>query len=572
MKRLSGWDDRVLGVVLGAVVVGIVLLCGGWNDVPMNDDFSYARTTEALARTGRIVFNGWGTPLMLPQMVLGAGLVKLFGFSWWVLHLVGFVSVWAYVALVHVLARQCGIGRAHSAGIAMMLGCAPFVLGTVPTYMTDLPGAALGLASLVCLVASMDATGGIDRRRFLIAGVLGIVAGTDRQSLWLPFLGALWIVAWLRPAARRTAGMLTIVLLAVAVPLIRWFESFPFTVPVRFDMGIQLMLAYPPVAFRAIYKFLNLTGFYTLPIALMALRGRSIRWLLMGALLVVALLPVFHPMGTRGMPLLGDRYMLTYYGQYFTSAGIVVGGVDGFARKVPAMPVWMVTVVVVQGALGVAIGGYLFLEWWDRLLRVRRAIPSRDSVAATALAVYGGVQILAFLPWLAQMNMFDRYMIPLLPALLIFHRVHAGEGRVRFAVLWWGFVAIHSAYGIASALDYFGANRARQTLHRRLVADGIDPRQIDGGFEFSADTQVRFGGNVNNPAIARPTNAHDPDASGRYLAYLPEMFPVLDARWRLSTAVDVSAVEVPPVHEVTWRSPLPPYVHRMGAYRILRSD
>jgi len=570
MTRWNPKDDRTLGLCLGGLIVLLVLACGGWNNVPMNDDFSYARTTEALARTGRIVFNGWGTPLMLPQMAVGAAVIRVLGFSWWALHLVGFASAWAYVSLAFLLARRCGVSRGFAVGITLVLGCSPFVLGTVPTYMTDLPGAALGLGSLLLLVGATE--DGFDRRRFLWAGVLGIVAGTDRQSLWVPFLGAIWVVAWLRPAARPLTVWTSVVLLAVAVPLIRWFGSFPYTVPVRFDMGIQLMLAYPPVAFRAIYKFLNLIGFFTFPMALLALRGRSIRWLLMGALMVVALLPIFHPMGTRGMPLLGERYMLTYYGQYFTSAGIVVGGVDGFARKLPAMPPWVVFAVVVQGALGVAAGGYLFLEWWDRLLSRKRPAPTGGEIAGTALSVYAALQILAFLPWLAQMNMFDRYLIPLLPALLIFHRLQAADARPVWVAGWWVASGIYCTYGIASSIDYFGATRARETLHAALRADGVDPRNIDGGFEFSADTQVVAGGHTNNPAIARPADAHDPDATGRYLAYLPEMFPALDARWRLSTSVDLSEVEVPPAREATWWSPMPPFRHRMGAYRILRSD
>lgn len=567
--RLS---DRAIAAMLAVGVVVLVLLMGGWNDVPMNDDFSYGRTTEALATQGKIVYNGWGTPLMLPQMAIGALLVRILGFSWATLHLVGFAAAAASVAVVYLLARACRLGQGTSLTIGAVMALSPHFLGTVPTYLTDLPGMALGLGGMLLLVRSLRDDGGIDARRFVAAGIVGILAGANRQALWLPFLGALGVTALFVPSSRRLSAGFAAATLLVAVPLTRWFGALPYTVPVRFDMGMQIILAFPPVAFRAIYKFLNLTGLFVLPFGLVALRGRKVRWLLMGALCFFALLPVLHPMGTKGMPLLGDRYMLTYYGQYFTSAGIVVGGVDGFSRRPAVLPPWMVTVLVTLGAAGVAVGGYLFLEWWEGVAGRRRERLEARAVALTALTVYAAVQVIAFLPWLAQMNMFDRYLLPILPCLLI---VHAAQGE-RAPRTWRAIPAVFAAllglYGIASGIEYFGLTRARQTLVRRLEARGVTPTQIDAGFEFSADTQVTRGGHTNNPAIARPDGAYDPEARGQYLAYLPEMFPVFDARYRLSTSPTPGEVEEPPMETVSWFSPLPPFTRTMGVYKIVRPD
>ena len=538
----------------------------------MNDDFSYGRTTEALARTGRIVYNGWGTPLMLPQMAIGAALIRLMGFSWWVLHIVGFVSAAAYAALIWRLARACNVGTLAAHAITAVMVSSPFVLGTVPTFLTDLPGAALGLWSLLLLVTSIGDEGKVCRRRLLAAGLAGLVAGLDRQALWLPFLGALGVVAWFVPTTRLNVGAMILAILGIAVPTVRWFDTFDNTVPVRFDMGFQIILTFPPVAFRAIYKFLNLVGLFVLPFALPSLQWRSVRWLLMGALAFVALLPPLHPMGTKGMPLLADKYMLTYYGQYFTSAGVLVGGVDGFTRKPAAIGVPGIAVLVFAGALGVAIGGYLFLQWWERIADHRRGTLGRKQIVLSVLAVYAAIQVVAFVPWLAQMNMFDRYLIPLLPCLLVFHAAQADSQAGR---PWWpalAFVFVYGAYGIASTVDYFGHTRARQALRASLLAEGIPPTRIDGGFEFNADTQVSVGKVMNNRAIARPADSHRPEASGRNLAYLPEMFPVMDAKWRLSTDPGFGQVDGPPLQTRSWWSPLPPFRHTMGVYRILGTE
>ncbi len=572
VKVLKALSDSHIAWLWGVGVVLFVLLAGGWNDVPMNDDFSYGRATEALARTGRITFNGWGTPLMLPQMAVGALLVKCFGFSWWLLHLIGFVSAGAYAALVWLLSRGCGVGRLPSTLITTVMVGSPFVLGSVPTFLTDLPGAALGLWSLVLLFGALRDNTRVDRRRLLAAVAVGMVAGMDRQALWLPFLGALAVVGWMVPSARLTALISSLAILAVAVPLVRWFDTFDYTVPVRFDMGLQIILAIPPVAFRAIYKFLNMVGLFALPFALPSLRGRTIRWLLVGALAVVALLPPVHPMGTKGMPLLSDKYMLTYYGQYFTSTGVLVGGVDGFVRNPAVLPPALIAVLVFAGAAGLVTGGYLFLDWWEKTLSRRTPAHDRSTVALSVLAVYAAIQVIAFVPWLAQMNMFDRYLIPLLPCVLVFHAAQVQATGKRPWTLAAVFAGFYALYGAASSYDYFQHTRARQSLYAQLRAEGIPAREIDGGFEFNANTQVVEGHHTNNPAIARPADAYNPDATGNYLAYLPEMFPVMDARWRLSTNPGFGVVEEPAVHVRRWWSPMPPFQHSMGAYRILRAD
>ena len=86
-------SERGLVWALGVIpVILMLLLGGGMLDVPMNDEFSYARLADAFGKTGRIQLNGWGTPLMLPQMVIGAAIIKVFGFKYGILHWVGIVS------------------------------------------------------------------------------------------------------------------------------------------------------------------------------------------------------------------------------------------------------------------------------------------------------------------------------------------------------------------------------------------------------------------------------------------------------------------------------------------------
>lgn len=570
MTRLARLSDRAIALALGVAAVLLLLLLGAWNDVPMNDDFSYARTTEAMAKQGSIVFNGWGTPLMLPQMLLGALLIKLFGFSWALLHAIGFVSAGVCAGLIFLLGRACGLERVPALTIAKVLMLSPFFLGAAPTYLTDLPGLSLTLLSLLWLIRALAK--GFDPRGFAIAGMLGLVAGMERQSQWLPFLGALGVVAVLVPAARRLAMLYAGAILATAVPLVRWFDSHAYSVPVNFSVGLNFLLLQTPVAFRFIYRFLNLLGIFVLPFAIPALAGRTIRWLLMGALLLFALLPLVHPMGTRNLDFLGVPLRLTYYGQYFTSSGIVVGAVDGFVDRPLTLPLAVCSLLAVLGGLGVGVGGYLLLDWWEAIgARRKEKTLAPSDIAVSALSVYATVQILAFLPWIAQQNMFDRYFLPILPCVLILHATQAAKAPKPVRWLPIVFASLYGMYGLASAAEYFGLTRARQALYRRLLLQGVPETQIDGGFELNADLQVRLRGHINNVAIANPPGAFDETAKGGYLAYAPELFPAIDARWRLATR-PADDVEPAPVDSVTYFSPLPPFSRTVGVYKIVRPD
>ena len=87
--------ERALVWALGVIPVFLMLILGGgFLDLPMNDEFSYARLAESFGKTGRIQLNGWGTPLMLPQMVVGAANIKIFCLKYGIHHWVGLLPLY----------------------------------------------------------------------------------------------------------------------------------------------------------------------------------------------------------------------------------------------------------------------------------------------------------------------------------------------------------------------------------------------------------------------------------------------------------------------------------------------
>jgi hypothetical protein len=89
-------------------------------------------------------------------------------------------------------------------------------------------------------------------------------------------------------------------------------------------------------------------------------------------------------------------------------------------------------------------------------------------------------------------NFFDRYLLPLIPPLMVLAirafgvpDLSAGSYRTGWMVLAGGMLMIGLVYSAAGTHDHIAWQRARWEAADRLAATGITPAQIDGGWEYN---------------------------------------------------------------------------------------
>ncbi len=628
---LNASDGRI-AAALAVGIIALIVLLRPFANVPMNDDFTYARTAEALGRTGHVVYNAWGSPLLWPQMAYGALVVKVWGFSWTHLALTGVALAGVTAGLFYLLLRACRIAAPIAVLGVAALTLNPIYLSVAPSFMTDIPSLALLLAPLLLLVRSVkrNPSGALtlDAPRYLAASVLAIVAGSNRQISWVAFLGAQAALLALLPASERKKILLGVgVLLDGAIIANYWFALQPYTITVDVQEGVRQFIKYPQETVLHVGKFLNLMGLLALPLALLALPsllkkeappapnngGAKGGFVLSGSPIIggggglrasflsFIISPLFLTFGfwlaIVAIPWRGRFPTVSYgvfcYAQYFTSRGVLVGGTPGYSRRPVTIPDFLVPVMLVGGAFALVVLSLLAVRWtreaWARRGAQSAALPV-SHVAVCALMTATLIQIAASIPWYSQVFIFDRYLLLLLPGPLTLlgaaatqtlrdrqaakgepaRLIKSGKGLPIGAL---AVAAFTATLGVLYAQEYFAYTHARAELYGFLTARGVRPQQINGGFEMDADAQVQARGYINHPFLTDPKGAYQPNRKAAHISLMPEYFPDVDPFYRLSTDSVVEPTEdiyPEPVRVARYHSWLPPFTRAMYVYRVKR--
>src|SRR5262249_33195565 len=147
----------------------------------------------------RFEYNGWASPMLLPQIIFGALITKLFGFSYLALDMGDILLGGVSAGLMFYLSRLCGLSRIISAIATGTVFLNPITIAIMPSFMTEIPSLVLLLMTFVLMVKAVrsDSSGRffLDNRLLLLSLVVGVIAGSNRQNLWGAYLGLL-IVAF----------------------------------------------------------------------------------------------------------------------------------------------------------------------------------------------------------------------------------------------------------------------------------------------------------------------------------------------------------------------------------------
>lgn len=555
--------NHLPAIACAATLVVCYFVIRPYAEIGINDDWSYIKTTQVLAQTGRIVYNGWASPILGWQIYFGALFIKLFGFSF---TAVRFSTVIEAIVTAYLLQRtfvRTGLNSWNATLATLTFVLSPLFFPLAFTFMNDVSGV---LCVLVCLYMCLRAVQAASERSAMVwislAALVNAVGGTARQIAWLGVLVMVPSTLWLLRRSHRVlvVGCLSwIVGVGMVAAAMGWFSRQPYVVP--------LSMIPSSVDQKALHLFagqcLSAVGqlaLLALPVLLMftaAVRSWNCR---MAAIFAAGLFCFAVP-GTALLragrlhdwlaPFLDD-YMT--YSTFQRLNAIAIRG----ARLAVAPNLFC---LLLTAAVVLAI-----LSFFACPFAGAAALPAHQRRAASVswrdLGIMLGPFSMAYLVPLVSRAMlgqlYDRYLLPLFAVLLLV-LVRYYQERVKANLPWACvlLIAFFGAFSAAATHDEFALYRGYVAAISEIRSTGTPAAAILAPWEFEAWTEIEEAGHINNQNILVPKGAYVPQPARSYPAScstLPADFPeALSVGFQNAWSVNFlsSAPAIKPVYAVS---------------------
>ncbi len=500
LKKCLAWSrDHAPAIICAVLYAGMVLLSRPFAEIGIEDDWSYVRSAQVLSQTGRIVYNGWATAMLGPQLYLGALAFRLFGFSFTIARASVLLTGVLSTILLHRVLLRFGLNRFNATAATLVLMLAPIIQPLSFTFHSDIPGL---LFVLLGLYFSQRAVQDNNPGRIIVwlalASACGVIGGSIRQIVWLIALVMVPSAAWIRRRERgitaAAAGLWTISFFAIVL-ILHWFNVQPYSVPEQLKTGPWSIV--PKHLLRwgggLVLGFPLLVAPFFLAIAWrFPYRRRPVAAALFAACsIMIPLLTMRHShwlapyagniLSARGLmdnsAMLGDRpLVLTTPVRFITSVTTIFVG--------------LVTARVAIDCTRANLTEQQKLAWRTRL---------------SLLVPFSVAYVFLLLPRASFGVPLDRYLIPLtvLTAACVVQMYQDFFGK-RLPAPALGAGAALALCGLVGMHDLFAFERGRLEAIHELREGGVSRENIGGGFEYDAWTQVTTVGTMSDPRIRVP--------------------------------------------------------------------
>ncbi len=478
-------DWRNLGLILAAYLI-VMWLMPIDHHFAFIDDWSWYRSTEQIVNGAGFRPPDFSCATLVSHVYWGAGFAYLFGLSFTVLTAANMVMSLIGVLAFYLLLRRLGY-RANLSGLgAATLALNPLYVTYSYSYMTDITFVALLLVGCLCYCIGLGRSGAvggegvIDHTSTASASNLkpqtsnlkprsdlwlwlgsgcSALAFLDRQfGLALPLAALIWLGYNRRLNWRNLLATLLIPLLVFGSYTL-WRSGFPLTFGDRYCTagGLQGWLS----------NFdLELTGRSMRLLADLPLLGLTIplfsrvaRWWV-GIFWLVVLAYVtyqFYP-ALRG-----------------ASVPSSIPPADYAPPELDSSPIWWLGALLVAWLLA---GLSERLAIWLHTFLPRRQRELKDFIYLTATILLLGT-------FAVNQVIYVRYLLPLLPFLIIALLPPLQEWSGRELALCGLLVGLVGTYAVADHLDTYDYYTVHWQADEDVIAQGVNYDKLDGGFAWN---------------------------------------------------------------------------------------
>jgi len=504
-------DNRhYLGMLLIFLVyLTSLLIVRPWANIPLNDDWVYARDCATLASRGHLILTGFESAWALPQIIIGSMVTNIFGFSHLILRAVGVVSLAAVALMTDTYLRYVQVSST-----VRLIVCATLIYNPVSyilslSFMTDLPFLFFWLLACFCWDQAL-VTG---KQSWLIsATVATIIAMAERQfALLIPvsvslllllhwvqapcgtYLHANWTTA---PSKLRGMFILLMAVIVVSFALIAVWIYYQINFLPPLVNTVQPALASIPAstspfafAFAGLkfaFKIPLFLALSSLPLILVLDRPASnarLRMIGTGITTIIFLI-ILYLMLDAEFPLFGT--LISQYG--FSKANALLLGI-----RPPIFGSVSNRLMIALAGVGLALFIPRLIPMacsWVKTTPIGLNIDGNGTgITNTENNKFGFLLITSSLLYLLviilRLVYFDRYFLMALPGIWVMASKSGILNSSMRNILATACIAVFAGMSITLAHDYFRWNEARWSAAEKLVHSGIRASSIHAGYEWN---------------------------------------------------------------------------------------
>lgn len=463
-------DVRNVGLLL-LWYAFVMALAPPARDYPMIDDWAYA---QSVARLSELAYypHDQTQPSSLAHLIWGVLSTALLGQSFTALTLANLTISVAGVIIFYFLLRQVGIVPSYSLLGAAMLACNPVYLFLSYSFMTDVTFVTYLLAACLCYVRGVQ---GYGARWLWLGSIMAALCFLTRQVGLVLVPAILVYLWWSSRLTLRSAVAAGLIPLMAAAAYQVWEQAYP-TQLIAYGMqavvryATQQPLAYLTHRVETASVVLSALGLYLMPV--LWLPRRFILAVVMFLAMLYLLVQNLLKRGT----------MFPRQGGVVDHSGFNMGSVH-------VAPVWSEWVWGALAVIGAALFSLFAAACWERIWAWLRSRPWKERAASPALLPYIVGVLLTFGSIVLSPYLFDRYLLPVFPLLVLFALRRIGEAHDekpgwrrswRAALL-----APIALFSLLAQMDYTAHASARWEAGEQLVAQGTPINQVDAGFEWT---------------------------------------------------------------------------------------
>lgn len=486
-------------ILLGIVYVACVVISNPCGEFPIGDDFIYNGAVKDSLASGTLKLN-WSAQACYLHILLGAGICKLFGFSYLALRINNmFWTLFGTIGLYMAL-RTAGLSSVISTGFAAVYLFNPIIYWLSFTFMTD--AMSLGLTNWFIYLSLL----GLRNKSLLnlTQGSLVLMASLACRLFTAIYVlpGTIAVILCWRPGKRWWAvlalSLFGPLVMALGLPaLFRLTDPGSASVSLA-TMGIDIssflvLLSHHPIqtVWRILVAFGQLSiylGVFCTPVMLSLIwlhlqRNLQIlrfAWITATAL-ITATLATLVGHNEKLMPFVSNVLYPPW-----TCIPAVMGFPSSWYHEVWA---GLTAISSILGFTFIVVSADFAWRTIRSAIKQTRGVLAAGSVLAKreCFALSGLLVSFGFVSLVIVAHDNDRYYsMVLAPALVVLalvwrkFRLNRPDILVLFTLM-----AISIAvYSVASVHDCLSSFRARYLAIDDLEKSGIDPKRIDGGWEY----------------------------------------------------------------------------------------